>query len=70
MRVYHGSNLEIERSYVQDRLYANQNDDYECEDISEPSELEDMLDEAYFLLKNLLNREVNKDEENECNCNM
>lgn len=61
---------EIERTYVEDRFYGTQEDGEECEDFSEPNELTKMLDKAYFLLRNLLNREVNTDEENKCNCNM
>lgn len=60
----------IERTYVEDRFYRNQEDDEGCEDFSEPNELTKILDKAYFLLRNLLNREVSTDEENKCNCNM
>lgn len=61
---------EIERTYVEDRFYENQEEDEECADISEPNELTKMLDKAYFMLKGLLNREVKADEENECNSHM
>lgn len=43
---------EIERCYVEDRFYGNQENDEECEDLSEPNELTKMLDKAYFLLRN------------------
>lgn len=60
---------EIERTYVEDRFYGNQEDEEEeCADISEPNELTKMLDKAYFMLKGLLNREVKTDEENKSNC--
>lgn len=61
---------EIERAYLGDGFHGNQKDD-ECEEGSRaPNELAKMLDKAYSILRNLLNREAGTDEENKCNRDM